>query len=263
MKIILNKISRADKKEANKVKIIITAVIIIAAFFLILTLVESLNGKSVNTDEYNNKPNVKAMASTTTTSTTTVTTTTTTTTTTVTTTTFVPFETTRVGNKKIGFIEVPKSWMKIEDDNINHDDYLEYAAVYKEEKDNSLAYSSIAIEYGELGEKSKHEFLEAEAKQFSAMDQYFNSDSKEETEIIADDKINVNDYFTKYSINGADAYMFETKIKDYYKDVGYGDGYLTVYIMFLPDNTYRAITVESNTSEKFLTTKLISTYTLK
>lgn len=235
--------------------------IIIATFFLILTLVESLNDKSVNTDDYSNQADVTTIASTATTSITTVTTTTTTTT--VTTTTFVPFETTRVGNEKVGFIEVPESWVKIEDENIDHDDYIEYAAVYNEETDDDLAYSSIAIEYGELGEKSELEFLEAEAKQFSAMDQYFNSDSKEETEIVVEDEIKVNDYFTKYSINGADAYMFETKINDYYKDVGYGDGYLTVYIMFLPDNTYRAITVESNTSEKFLATKLISTYTLK
>lgn len=267
LKIELSKVDKAYetyKKEANKVKIIVTAVVVIAITFLIITIIRGLNSKSIN--DASSKQDSIVTTTVTTTNVPVTSLTTTTVTTTVTTTTFVPFETKRVGNEKVGFIEVPESWVKIEDDNIDHDDYIEYAAVYdqdSDDKDSSLAYSSIAIEYGELGEKSKRDFLEAEAKQFSAMDQYFNRDNKEDTSIDVDDKIEIDDYLTKSSIKGADAYVFETKIADYYKELGYGDGYLTVYIMFLPDNTYRAITVESNTSEKPLTTKLILTYTIK
>lgn len=267
--VTLNNENRDNEKTSNTVKILLSAVLLIAITVVALLTVRALNSMSAENDTdtdiepYNLEFTETTQSSVTTNSTTN--TTATTTTTVVTTTTFVPFETQRVGNEKVGFIEVPSSWKKIESDNANTDNYVEYGAVYSDESDSDsdLAYSSVAMEYGELGEQSEQEFIEDEAKQFSAMNNYFNNSDKENGDIGIESEFNASDYFTKCTVNGVDAYKFETKMIDYYKDVGYGDGLFTVYVMFLPDKTYRAITVETNTSDCYLVTKLVSTYTSK
>lgn len=261
--------NKTDEKINNAVKILLASMLFIAIAIVAILTVRGLNSMSAENDNSTDtEPEALALIETTQSSIATSSTTTTaetTTTTVVTTTTFVPFETQRVGNEKVGFIEVPTSWKKIESDNSDKDNYIEYAAVYNGESDSNsdLAYSSIAMEYGELGEKSEQEFIDDEAKQFSAMSNYFNSSDKENSDINIESKFNASDYFTKCTVSGLDAYKFETKMVDYYKDVGYGDGLFTVYVMFLPDKTYRAITVETNTSDCYLVTKLVSTYTSK
>lgn len=269
LRVTLRNENKNDDKMSNTVKILLSALLLIAITVVAMLTVRGLNSMSAENDS-STDTELEAIAFTETTqsSVTTISTTTTTettTTTVVTTTTFVPFETQRVGNEKVGFIEVPTSWEKIESDNTDTDNYIEYAAVYNGESDSNsdLAYSSIAMEYGELGEKSEQEFIDDEAKQFSAMNSYFNSSDKENSDIGIESEFNASDYFTKCTVNGVDAYRFETKMIDYYKDVGYGDGLFTVYVMFMPDKTYRAITVETNTSDCYLVTKLVSTYTSK
>lgn len=286
-----------DSLKADRTKAKITLLVILVMSALTILSIDCMDSKTADINDTTNsnvtvetlcttctneqEQAVKSLKLTTTTSTVT-------TTTSVTTTTLVPFELQHIGNDKVGFIDVPKNWKQIEDDNIVYDDYIEYAGVYEDIatgsvesttnekeietkvntttpvlKDDSikyLEYSSIALEYGELGDKSKTDFIDAEAKQFAALDNYFNSDKKETIDISVADDVNTGKYCTKCTINNEEAYKFETKLINYYNDLGYGDGYLIVYIMFLPDDNYMAITVETNTSDKPFIEKLISTY---